>query len=158
VSAWIVSKAHIDVLVQAGITHGLVLLSPGTPDAVGTMLWTENHASVNYRYSERTEVPEYRFEGVEAPLDDLVVVKATFCYEYQACEGADRWMASEARRYCDNLIARIDAVHGPPSLGATGPYGEPLDPTEPGAWANADPRWRNAPGWPIDSINEALAS
>jgi len=156
-SAWIVSKDHIDVIVQAGINHGLVLLSPGTPSEVGTMLWTENHRSVNYRYSERTAVPEYRFTGVEAPLDELVVVKAIACFEYQSCEDYGVWERSEAKRYCDNLVARIDAAHGPPPPGATH-YGSVLDPNEPNAWALADPRWYEAPGWPIESIEEAIAS
>lgn len=142
-SAWIVSKAHVDVLVQAGINEGLVLLSPGTPTAVGRMLWTENHVSVNYRYDETTEVPNYEFRGVEAPLDDVAVIKAISCAEYQSCEHA-AWEESEACRYLDNLSERIATRLG-------------VSRDDLFEWARSDhDRWTAAP-WGIDCIEQAVA-
>ena len=83
-SAFIVSKAHIDALVQAGLTsgYGSTLrwrhegherkLSPDTADVVGAMLWAENVRSVEHRYEHvaagelpGTYVTEAPVEGVE---------------------------------------------------------------------------------------------
>jgi hypothetical protein len=87
-SAWVVSKHHIDLLVSAAIDQGISiklenLSVPETAteenaQAIGAMLWAENIRSVVYRYSlsgkeeERQyqqELNEYRFsryEGIRA--------------------------------------------------------------------------------------------
>lgn len=90
-SAWIVTKKHIDVLVTWALNNNLVIDHKGqlykvsdNPDRVGLELWAENHRSVNYRYGENTPVPEYKFkESKRAPI---VVCKSIHCYDYQACE------------------------------------------------------------------------
>ena len=66
-SAWVVARAHIDVLVLASVQFAVpfhdtdparpVLPSPAALAAAGTELWAENHRSVNYRYRERSEPP-----------------------------------------------------------------------------------------------------
>jgi len=144
-SAWIVTQAHIDVLVQAGIVAGLVDLRSDSPDEVGSMLWDENHAQVNYRYGEQTPTPDYTFSGIEAPLDPIVVCKAIACIEYQCWEDTDRWERSEAKRYCDLLLARLHAAHG---QGA-------FDPDNPDSWARDQRAYDRAP-WGIDSIEQAI--
>jgi hypothetical protein len=83
-SAWIVTKGHIDCLVQALINEGIILR--GQADRAGQALWQENHNSVNFRYREDTECPEYHFEGTDQPLDDIVVWRQLDCFDYQTCE------------------------------------------------------------------------
>ena len=73
-SAYIVSKAHIDAIVTFAVGgarrvgtvkriaeeggHGeFVSSAVYTPSQIGAALWAENHASVDYRYSETTAVP-----------------------------------------------------------------------------------------------------
>lgn len=103
-SAWIVSKKHIDALVTAAVEHRLVKDTPEARDAAGLMLWRENHRSVNARYGESTRTPSYSFtRREEAPV---TVVKSIGCYEYQTCEH-DGWTRSKARRLCVELKARV---------------------------------------------------
>jgi hypothetical protein len=154
-SAFVVGKAEIDLLVQAGINERLVVLDAATPSAVGAMLWAENVASVNWRYDDADPVPDYEFSGIEAPLDDVVVVKQIACYRYQSCEH-DGWESSEAYRYCHNLAARIAARH-PEPLPARDEWGDPVDRTDPVSWAKFHPRYESAP-WGIHAIEEAIAS
>jgi hypothetical protein len=79
VSAWVVDKAHIDVLVTAlhpaDQLHG---------DALGQRLWAENYKSVNYRYDTKTRTPEYRWTKRQVPA--VWVLAAAHCYDYQSCE------------------------------------------------------------------------
>ena len=88
-SAWTVSKAHIDALVNAGIQYGLM----GTVDAahVGAMLWDENHRSVNHLYREETPTPAYRPTLLPPGvlLDPVATLKVVACYDYQTCESSD---------------------------------------------------------------------
>jgi hypothetical protein len=90
-SAWIVSKNHIDALVTWAIDNNLIVKHNGwsyrisdNPDRVGLELWAENHRSVNYRYDEETAVPDYVFK--ENKQDGLVIFKNIQCYDYQTCE------------------------------------------------------------------------
>lgn len=103
-SAWIVEEDHIDMLTTAllnpVISNANVQLDP---HGLGHMLWTENHASVNYRYSESTPVPGYAFRVVpELAIPDLepyhlvILDKQRRCYEYQSCEHPE-WEGSTAR-------------------------------------------------------------
>lgn len=52
-SAWIVSKQHIDVLTKALFDYGLIGDEP--PTVVGKMLWDENLESIHYRYPDTEE-------------------------------------------------------------------------------------------------------
>lgn len=119
-SAWIVSKDHIDVLVYALLwwnksPAASYLGAPpelpfdGDPSAIGQMLWHENHLSVNYRYSENDETPLYEYDG--SGLDALNVshfCKAANCYDYQSCEHP-AYDNSESRRLVDALSDAIEA-------------------------------------------------
>jgi len=58
-SAWIVSQNHIALLVEACFKYKVVKPEDGTPDDVGQMLWEENHRSINYRYNEDSQAPQY---------------------------------------------------------------------------------------------------
>lgn len=94
-SAWIVTKGHIDALVQAMIVEGLVEMTDA--QAVGQMLWHENHLSIQARYGDLADTPDYTPEMIEAPLGDHHIKAALDCYDYQTCEH-DGYGASEAYR------------------------------------------------------------
>ena len=137
-SAFIVSKRHIDFLISAGLlldpSHKLRWQSPGqevdgtrergepwgpaavstyrervrgltheTADAVGHMLLTENHRSVNHRYDENDE-PDgmYAFEPYKGEIDPVAVLKQIACLDYQSCEHPG-WNDSEAKAFLDAL-------------------------------------------------------
>lgn len=101
-SAWIVSKTHIDALVHAGIDAEMV--RPDEADEFGRMLWRENLASVAHRYpydkdGERpgpisfrdADVDTYTFEYLDGGPGASrkapgVVYMAAACYDYQTCK------------------------------------------------------------------------
>lgn len=129
-SAFVVGKEHIDLLITAGI----VLTRPYGPlrwntsadenewkpnqldhenaADIGRMLWLENYASVDRLYGDDElpgpvgltfdKVSKYVFRAVNGSLDPVVVLKAIDCYEYQSCEHPG-WKTSQARRFCDSL-------------------------------------------------------
>ena len=76
-SAWIVSQAHIDVLVLAGVQYATPYdvsadlrrgPNPTGLTAAGVDLWAENHRSVNFRYDEHTEPPVYSAPTAEGSV------------------------------------------------------------------------------------------
>lgn len=104
-SAWIVSERHIDLLVSVILRSEAVPEAGVDADKIGTELWTECYRSVNYRYSENEQVPEYHHEPY--PLDIagdgyLFLLKQVDCYQYQSCEHPG-WEQSAARRWTDEL-------------------------------------------------------
>jgi len=122
-SAWVVSKKHIDLLVSAGLRYGkeyalrweIPVLPSGcagsrertleraSASSVGVMLWAENQKSVNHRYNQKDIEPElYEFKRYGVEIDPVVVLKSIRCYVYQSCEHAE-WEQSEARAFCDAL-------------------------------------------------------
>lgn len=103
-SAFIVSKDHIDVLVNALLEADLV--AEAKADAVGKELWDENHRSVNYRYGESTATPDYVFTKADQPLDPSHVMAAAQCYDYQSCEHGG-WELSTSWVW----VCALDAVH-----------------------------------------------
>lgn len=131
-SAFIVPKEHIDLLVTAGLrqpTHRDRLrwywgnptktreLDPATAHDVGQMLWGRNLASVAYRYPndvsgtrpgpndfQDSHVTQYRFQRIMGTLNEATVLKAIQCYEYQSCEDPD-WEGSEAKAFCETLLS-----------------------------------------------------
>lgn len=115
-SAWIVSRAHIDTLVTALVTWEFVL--PEQADDTGRMLWAECLASVAGHYPndgdgdrpgpidfKDADVTTYTFTGVEGRIDPLVVQIANQSYQYQSCEHAG-WSASDARALSERLGQR----------------------------------------------------
>lgn len=116
-SAFLVSKKHIDALVFARQLHPHYRASgPAlSDDDLGRMLWRENMASLNARYRDAIDeatLAEYRFEIVGADiyrgrrLEIVDFIKAVHCYQYQACEH-DGWERSEAARYCEGLLSML---------------------------------------------------
>lgn len=117
-SAWVVSKHHIDVLVSALIEFDVyVRLGDGRPRpakgldpvAIGQMLWTENVRSVVDRYELASSQDMDRQDDRAAFINDIVdyeftqyqgfkpgpLAHAIACYEYQSCEHAS-WRDSAA--------------------------------------------------------------
>ena len=132
-SAWIVTAAHIDVLVLAGVQfHVLYDLdraaAPGPVmlAAVGADLWAENHRSVGYRYGDPADPPAYPAPTAEVILDAVAVVSAVDCFTYQSSEHP-AWAASRAADYCTRL--RAAAMTGLPV--------EDGDPRYPQGWQEA---------------------
>lgn len=112
-SAWLVSKRHIDAIVTALADGGIIRPTPEACEAVGDMLWRENVASLAYRYP-RDRQPDllYRFERYA--LNDLwTLVKQLDCYDYQSCEHPG-WSQSDAAALTDRLRRRTLATLGAP--------------------------------------------
>lgn len=116
-SAWIVSKAHIDALVQEMVAREVI--PPERATAVGRELWEECRLSVAYRYprDKSGERPgpvdltdeimaEYVFEGVEAPLHPEAIRFNIRCYNYQSCEHPG-WESSQSFRWMRDLELSI---------------------------------------------------
>ena len=131
-SAWVVDKKHIDLLITAGLMfpqmrmrntyqewtrdNHHVRLTDENADAIGGQLWAENYTSVKSLYGvtddsedvpgpadfEATQVLTYTFTRVPGTLDPVVVLKALDCYEYQSCEH-DGWKTSGAHEFCEVL-------------------------------------------------------
>lgn len=106
-SAWMVSRSHIDLL-----THALCVtetVSGKTPDEVGKELWRENRRSINYRYDERGRTSSYQFAAPTSTYRDdrAAWVAALHCYRYQACEHPT-WKNSQAARWTATLLLALD--------------------------------------------------
>lgn len=121
-SAYVVDKVHIDLLITAALKCGR---SPFTfsngagpserldftnADEVGAMLWQANVDSVNYRYDEPETVEEdYKFSELRGPIDPVTVIKAIECYDYQSCE-TPMWRDSMANAFCEALTSRMHGL------------------------------------------------
>ena len=105
-SAWIVTRSHIDLLVNAAKAWdqwGLL----GDPVEMGQTLWTENGRSVSYRYPDHpAPVLCYGLlpRVVHVP-DPIVVLKSIGCLEYQSCERPDYY---ESRAY--KLLRTLQSI------------------------------------------------
>jgi len=107
-SAWIVSKSHIDALVHA---LGRREMLPGHPDLVGQMLWEENHRSVNARYGESTLCPPYSFTQPPVDWTPSQLLHHIGCYDYQSCEhGA--WEDSLSFKLMEDLSGALEREGG----------------------------------------------
>ena len=127
-SAWIVSRDHLDLLLTAAVAWELA--APDDTDRLGRMLWTQNLASVAYRYPADRDgdspsdvrdrrAATYRFRRYPGRIDPQVVATAADSFTYQSCEHPG-WVASPARDWVARLhadaTARIPAYlaeHGP---------------------------------------------
>ena len=130
-SAWIVARAHIDVLVQ-GLCEGEHVTHLDL-DEVGRVLWRECLASVAYRYpddgdGERPAPVDFRDSDVETytyrrpslriPLTGLHY--ALGCYRYQSCEHPG-WEASDAEAWTRRLR---EALARHPQCDIKPPFGD----------------------------------
>ena len=123
-SAFVVSKSHINAIIMAGMAvrykplswyHGdeRFVLTDETADRVGQMLLDECVRSVSYRYDDtgiaslpgRTNaewlMPFQCHPTCNNPTP-LQALKLIGCYEYQSCEHPE-WETSEARSFCEAL-------------------------------------------------------
>ena len=83
-SAFLVSKKHIDAIITFGFEH--THLNDLTPTEAGQILWTENQRAVNHRYNRRDRIPVYTFERYR--FNDVgpvaaQVFKALICLDYE---------------------------------------------------------------------------
>ena len=125
-SAWVVSKAHINAMVDAGLNvhykpmhwypkgkDGSSSLTLETASEVGQMLLDECVKSVSYRYddSEVTGLPgrsdaayliPFEYKRLFDPPTPVEVLKMIDCYGYQSCEHPE-WEDSEAHCFCQAL-------------------------------------------------------
>jgi len=110
-SAWTVSKTHVDVLVRGLIEAGGYFhrgvwqeVTDANATEVGQMLWRENFRSVNSRYNERKNTPPYtylhpdqfiitsrtwgntQYLEPQSHINPAVLAKQVSCYDYQSCE------------------------------------------------------------------------
>jgi hypothetical protein len=120
VSAYLVSRRHIDFVVAAILSSELVPEAYAVgPDTLGRSLWESCHDSVAYRYPDDTDeqLPGYRYDAAEAhaytytpiTLPDLTTRDGvTFThnalggYRYQSCEHPE-W----AGGYVDDWTKRV---------------------------------------------------
>ena len=112
-SAWIVSRDHIDLLLTAALAWQIT--APGEADQTGRMLWKENLTSVAHRYPHDRDgarpgptdfrdrhVDTYRFQPYPGPVDPEVVAAAAASLAYQSCEHPG-WTSSTAYRWTTHL-------------------------------------------------------
>ena len=130
-SAFIVSKSHIDAMLRAALAKQLLgdvprwrrpdlgnsfcKLDYYTADRAGQMLIDENVKSVCHRYGESVASDNlpgpteaywrtpyiYRLTNKHTPTP-VEALKLISCYEYQSCE-APSWNNSEAYNFCQAL-------------------------------------------------------
>lgn len=116
-SAWTVSKGHIDALVYWLEKSEI---SKADKDTLGGRLWTENYRSVNYRYGQRNRRPVYRYSrplpiASRPPYDDFdpenidQILNLAHCYDYQSCETSDYYETPSARNIL-KLIKYLERV------------------------------------------------
>ena len=115
-SAWIVSKRHIDYLVTAMAQYGTL---DSNAHRAGQKLWAENVASVKYRYPNETPAERpgpiykhgvrpwtYTHTPYKKCIDPIELLKQIACYRYQSCEHAG-WPDSWAYRATHDLEQRV---------------------------------------------------
>ena len=114
-SAWMVTKKHIDLLVTEAVALELeyefngrkIKLTKGIENSIRQMLTDECRRSINYRYQEDTETGIYRFKKyVEQTLTDEAIAKQVRCYDYQACECPD-YYETETRKFVEALSEKL---------------------------------------------------
>jgi hypothetical protein len=129
-SAFVVSKRHIDAIVRWAVQRDMVYgyehgqgkwrhLTFEDADWLGRMLWAENVTSVEYRYPDTAEGGEYpgpigflpdEIVGykldtrtwVNAPVSAVQVLKLCHSLDYQSCEH-DGWKTSYAKEWLDAI-------------------------------------------------------
>lgn len=118
-SAWIVSKKHIDYMVTAMVAHGLSTRAGA--DDLGRLLWKENLKSVAYRYpddgdGDRPGPNDFRDGDVDAYvyeetplLKGGALAKTLACYAYQSCEHPE-WEDSLAASLVKQLRKQLGNV------------------------------------------------
>ena len=120
-SAFIVDNKTISVLAKAFVQYGVTFQAEGYEKpiqiivnfkelytGIGQALLEQNYASVNYRYNDDTETPEFEYTDVE--INEGMVYGCIACYNYQACETDDYYesdLYGSLLRLKDKLIERL---------------------------------------------------
>lgn len=119
-SAWIVSRAHIDVLVQA-LAEG-EHVTDVDPDEIGRTLWRENLKSVAIRYPGDTgdgdrpgpisfrdeQVDTYTYRRPARRIEPTGVLYAISCYQYQ-CAEYEGWERTTGQQWLAPLRLALEA-------------------------------------------------
>jgi hypothetical protein len=110
-SAWIVSKNHIDHLVAGAVRLGIV--HPQDVTVVGRMLTNANKKSIRARYGYDDEgaarVKTYWYQRPYALLSDVSLLKQAACYDYQSCE-YDGYENGPAHKFIVKLERTLEAL------------------------------------------------
>lgn len=118
-SAWLVSKEHIDLLVTAALTWEYAV--PEKADEIGRSLWLECLASLQYCYPADVSgdrpgyddsdeaIGEYEFEPMDGRMDPELVLNAIRSLQYQSCEHPG-WKTSEAYDWSAGLVVIADKL------------------------------------------------
>ena len=96
-SAFIVDDWHINTLANYGNAKRLQVYWKGDcqthaftdPQAIAEVLLRENYRSVNYRYEKSDKPHAINFRLFHYTTDPVQIIKATYCFDYQACESPD---------------------------------------------------------------------
>ncbi len=125
-SAWMVSKSHIDIMLRGMIDRGL---PEQKATDVGRMLWNENLKSLQYRYPNDgdgdrpgpvsfrdSDVETYEYTDPGYGPSNAELRSILNCYSYQSCEHPG-WESSDSYDYVGDLLTEIG--EGPKS----GPWG-----------------------------------
>lgn len=105
-SAYIVSKQHIDMIVNYVYNKRIEdEREYRTRDELGQILYDENVRSVNHRYHEKNRLFKYTFESPALGLTCVEFIKFLRCLDYQSCERPS-YDRSQARRVIVNLVFR----------------------------------------------------
>lgn len=135
-SAWLVDKVHIDLIVGATEAGA----DPVVATKVGRMLWVENLKSIHARYPDTAEDPtggdrpgpmgvtdeqirEYVYAEQPYRLTRSQLKYALACLDYQSCEHPE-WPKSEARAFVVRELTMLadlpDAKYGSEEAGPWG--------------------------------------
>lgn len=118
-SCYIVLTEQIDAILTTAIKArayvkfpdgGYDYVASHNASTVGQILVNENYRSVNYRYRQQDEAPEYYYRPYRKELSAVAILKLVNNYMYQACEHPD-WEKSDAfkisERIKDSLINKL---------------------------------------------------
>lgn len=110
-SAWMVSPAHVTLLLDAYVATNRYgePMSQDELSELGRGLLAECHRSICHRYPEDAEprlFEDYVYEFAADEPDLIVALKQVSCYEYQSCEHPG-WETSGARGWCQAIRNQI---------------------------------------------------
>ncbi len=120
-SAWVVTREHIALLVDALLYTDAAPDAPRDPNELGAILWQENVNSFTYRYSDPTpeEMPAGPFAFDNSTDSGAInkngrpyVLKQIDCYRTQANEHPG-WDTSDAERWTRALGEHLAATTEP---------------------------------------------
>lgn len=123
-SAYVVSKDHIDALITFW-KYGEYNHKPSDEaDMTGQLLWEQNVKSVNFRYRESNhipaeETPAYQHEDKHTHdgrrLTPVDIIKLVQCWQYQSCEDHEQSTAwGVSCRILDMAIDKLDGYDNAP--------------------------------------------